>query len=727
MVTNGKTPSDVVDNENLAEAQGFAERAEAEVFQEIPAYQFLEWISPSNWLPMVLAWAEDWLVSRRLLFLLVGTPYLILLVILTTWVLNLGAARNEAVSYYERALQLAEERSDAAMQEVSLKAIAGLRSGDVIRRLRLVELYWQTNRRQQAWDLALDLAARGEYGVPEAHLWIVRNALSDEPFQKLPDGQIEEHLRAALAGNPRLAEANLLLGIRYAERREWQLAEKHLQTAAELNPDYLIPLIRFRESTGRTEGNAETLQQALRAATDKQEQNPNDPVARIELGQVLLMSGKVKEAVQLIEAGRKQQDHPEYRRALAVLKLREAEFLLQQTTLNRDQCVPLIVEAINLEPLSPQAILLADTLEQLGVQLPPDIVAESLKTWTDVFSKNANDSTVRITLSALLRLTGDTSKAADLLIPLIDTQPGVRGRLVKLLVMSKRLNEAGSLTENAVSLAASDNASLQSRQIAAECLISIGDFQRARDLLEAGIAGVPRDPVGAKLYGVSFLFEFDALTGRPPRQYLGPDRWLPVIAPGMDTRKLLQLLVQAAGIAAVRADATDRLVRLILSNADVSAEAEVRLMELQAGGLSVAEVLNQMGSHALLHEQYRKGFQWLDRANTLKNGQDPVILNNLALAVLRGQLESPDRALSLINEALTMLPGNPELLSTRGEILIAMQDWNAALQDLERSLQLRPRRPKVHRLLEQVWMGLNNPARAAEQQRLAEALENNPL
>ncbi len=726
MVTNGKTRADVVDDENLAEAEGFAERAQSEVFQEIPAYRFLEWISPSSWLPMVLAWAEDWLVSRPLLFLLVGTPYLILLVILTTWVLNLGAARNEAVSYYEKVLKLAEEQSDAAMQEVSLKAITGLRAGDVLRRLRLVDLYWKTNRRQQAWDLALDLAARGEYGVPEAHLWIVKNALSVEPFQELPDGQIEEHLRAALAGNPRLADANLLLGIRYSERREWQLAEKHLQTAAELNQDYLITLVRFREARGRTEDNAETLQQALRAAMDKQERNPNDPVARLELGQVLLMSGKVREAVQLIEAGRKQQDHPEYRRALAVLKLREAEFLLQQTTLNRDQCVPLIVEAIQLEPLNPQAILLADTLEQLGVQLPPEVVAESLKTWTDVFSKDANNSTVRITLSALLRLTGDASKAADLLVPLIDTQPGVRGRLVKLLVSSERLNEARTLTESAVSQAAASDTSLQPRQIAAECLINVGEFQRARDLLEAGTAGVPKDPVGAKLYGVSCLWEFDALTMRPPRQFLGPDRWLPVIDSATDTKKLLQLLVQAAGIAAVRADATDRLVRLILSNADVSAEAETRLMELQAGGLSVAEVLNQMGSHALLHEQYRKGFQWLDRANTLKNGQDPVILNNLSLAVLRGQLESPDKALSLINEALTLLPGNPELLSTRGEILIAMNDWNAALQDLEQSLRMRPGRPKVHRLLEQVWKGLNNPGRAAEQQRLAESLENNP-
>ena len=185
------------------------------------------------------------MVSRPLLFLLVGTPYLILLVILTTWVLNLGAARNEAVSYYEKVLKLAEEQSDAAMQEVSLKAITGLRAGDVLRRLRLVDLYWKTNRRQQSWDLALDLAARGEYGVPEAHLWIVKNALSVEPFQELPDGQIEEHLRAALAGNPRLADANLLLGIRYSERREWQLAEKHLQTAAELNPDYLITLVHI--------------------------------------------------------------------------------------------------------------------------------------------------------------------------------------------------------------------------------------------------------------------------------------------------------------------------------------------------------------------------------------------------------------------------------------------------------------------------------------------------
>jgi hypothetical protein len=96
-----------------------------------------------------------------------------------------------------------------------------------------VDLCWSTDRRQEAWDLVSGLAIRGEHGIPEAHLWIVRNAMSGEPFQKISDRELILHLQEALVVNPENAQAHMLLAARYSENREWQLAEKHLQAAAE--------------------------------------------------------------------------------------------------------------------------------------------------------------------------------------------------------------------------------------------------------------------------------------------------------------------------------------------------------------------------------------------------------------------------------------------------------------------------------------------------------------
>ncbi len=713
----GEFPLDFYDDADDVEAP------EAEGVHEFEGYPFLTWISPSTWFPIVLSWAEDWIVSRQLLFLLAGTPFIILVVILGSWILNLGASRNDAVSFYEQALRTAETQGNRSMQEISLRALVGLRLGDAYRLMQVVDLYWSTERRQEAWDLVSALAIRGEHGIPEAHLWIVRNAMSGEPFQKISDRELIRHLQEALVVNPENAQAHMLLAARYSENREWQLAEKHLQAAAERDSTFLIPLIRFRESIGRSEANAETLQKALKSSSAKLEKNPASSDARIELGQVLLMHGRVKEAKKLIEEGRTQKDLPDYRRALAMLNVKEAEFLLSQTILNRDQCVPLMAEALKLEPFNADAVRVLEILRKLGVTIPVTLVDETLKNWSGAFQADPENPEKRMAVVRLLSLSGQPSKAADLLLPVVAQYPRGNCSLVEFLVQALRTEEARTISEAAVLQAESNRGSLESVSIAAECLISLGEYARARKLLQTDSGAVPGVPILARLYGISCLREFDAIASRPVRTNLGPDRWLPSVEDPADAENLLQLLTDASSIGVVRADVTDRLVRLILCGCSVSGKAEVRLMQMQAQGISVPEILNQMGSHALLHEQHAKAFQWLDRANSLTPEKNPVILNNLALAVLRGKLDTPDRALAYINEALKLLPGNPELLSTRGEVLIAMNDWNAALQDLEQSLQVRSGRPKVHRLLNVVWKGLNNPERAEEQQRLADALE----
>ena len=77
----------------------------------------------------------------------------------------------------------------------------------------------------------------------------------------------------------------------------------------------------------------------------------------------------------------------------------------------------------------------------------------------------------------------------------------------------------------------------------------------------------------------------------------------------------------------------------------------------------------------------------------------------------------------LVNEALKLLPNNPELLSTRGEIHVALKLWQNAREDLELSLAARDGRPKVHRLLEQAFRGMLDETNADAHRTMAEALE----
>jgi uncharacterized protein HemY len=193
---------------------------------------------------------------------------------------------------------------------------------------------------------------------------------------------------------------------------------------------------------------------------------------------------------------------------------------------------------------------------------------------------------------------------------------------------------------------------------------------------------------------------------------------------GNEDVRLLILLRTAASIPVTRMEAIDRLARVSLLSGSVAQRAQDFLLQLRSSGTDAESVLVVMGTTAMLNERWEIAIDSLQQANSLSMARNPVILNNLALATVRGPGSATQNALTLINQALELVPNNPELLSTRGEIFVAMQRWTDARRDLEESIRIRGGRPKVHRLLAQVWNGLNNPEQAEAQRQLAEQQEN---
>jgi len=97
-------------------------------------------------------------------------------------------------------------------------------------------------------------------------------------------------------------------------------------------------------------------------------------------------------------------------------------------------------------------------------------------------------------------------------------------------------------------------------------------------------------------------------------------------------------------------------------------------------------------------------------------------LNNLALALVRGRPEEKGRALELSEQALALIPDNPEALGTHGEINVQLERWDAALKDLVRSVQYQKNNPEIHQLLETTYRALNDDKMADVHKRLAEEL-----
>lgn len=62
----------------------------------------------------------------------------------------------------------------------------------------------------------------------------------------------------------------------------------------------------------------------------------------------------------------------------------------------------------------------------------------------------------------------------------------------------------------------------------------------------------------------------------------------------------------------------------------------------------------------------------------MTSGSNPLILNNLAIAEVRSKPSRPWEALKHVQASLEILDENPEILSTRGEVHLALNSLNDA-------------------------------------------------
>jgi len=74
----------------------------------------------------------------------------------------------------------------------------------------------------------------------------------------------------------------------------------------------------------------------------------------------------------------------------------------------------------------------------------------------------------------------------------------------------------------------------------------------------------------------------------------------------------------------------------------------------------------------------------------------PAILNNLAVAVAELKDGDLEKALSLVDIALTKLPNHAYFLETRGQILVKLNRWQEAISDLEVALEAKELRPAIY-------------------------------
>ncbi len=695
-----------------------------------------ELIKPGNWFHFTLGWAESWLFSRTYRQLLAGLPFVCVAIagtLLVWWLRH--SSLEPLLAKYEAGFNSAVKGKEVERQEIYLRALGNLRSSEPQYRFRLALFMLKQGRNDEGLAEILRLAPNNGLGYVEARMWLVKQARTPNALIRLSTDEIKAQLKAVLLQMPRNDEAHLLLAQLYAQLGDWRLAEQHLAEVARLNPEQNLLLARLKSQLNRNPDEVKEIAgKAITALTQKLGSEKDDAATRIALAEALSVAGQNREAREILESGLQQKDDPLLRKAVSDFDLMLTDRRLNESALNRDACIPVTLKALDRDPSNLAGVQLLTRLHSMGAKLPSDSLKASEEYWQKKVDEKTDDITPRLVLSQLLKISGKPSDAAAALRPVVNTHPELRLDFARLLLQSNAADESNEMLESLIAESrcklAEKPDDIQAITQLVETQLLQGRADEVRTFLASRSAEptkkrVPESPELVPFFGQACIDCFDTLSGyKSDTRLLANWNGVPANSKvSAEPKVLLEMLADAFACPTTSNQAIDRLSRLSLSTHPAAGGAEDMIRQLRLEGTYGSQVLNMLGMHALMMHRYDKARAYLDQANIQTRGRDPMILNNLATALVRSDSDSYDRALQLADETLKLLPDHPDALSTRGEVYIALKRWPEAVADLTEAIKLRKDSPELHRLLEKTYIGLADVQMAEDHRKRATELE----
>ena len=723
----------MTEKQTRAGSSGSRRSEDAADSRRYPSYT--EYMKLSSLAQFAYSLNEGWLFSRRLILLAAGLPFLVVICLGIggfVWVRH--SSVEPILSRYEAAFNGALQTGDLGIQETCLKALCNLRSSEPEYRLRLGDFYVSNGRREEGYSEIARLAPEKTMGSYQARLWLVRQALSPEPIRKMSEDEVEKQLKLVLEASPRNLEAHRILASLYLGKQDWSLAELHLTEAAKTLPELNLEIAQLKRQMNRPGEDAEAA--AMRAVAELSqllEKDRSSAKMRIALAKALVLSADFDQARGVLQSGLEQTgDNQELKDALADLELMLVERRLNESVLNRDGVVAPTVAAVNMSPSNGRGIQILTLLRTLGAQIDPARYKGVTDFWSDKVRTTPEDSEARLFLCQLQFLAGENAAAVETLRPVAQMKPKMRISLGRLLLEAGEASEGEGLlmtlleeTEKTLKDAPADKAALIERSEAFLLLKRPEDVRSLlRDFIEKPSSEPTRDDVVIfELNGRASLMLFDRLTGYSGSQLALVKKSDQIDFGSTTPEEILPLLNDAAISQGTAISAIERMSRLSLSSHPAAAQAEEAIKRLRMDGQPGIVALNMLGMHALFLENYEKAIVWLEQANVLSRGRNPMVLNNLATALVRGRPNERERVLQIAEQTLELIPENADAMATRGEVYVRMGRWNDALKDLTQAIQVRNQSPEIHRLLEETYRAMKDEKMADVHRRRAEELD----
>lgn len=691
---------------------GYADDVNA---REFPGFRDL--IRPGNAITWVWGFIEAWFVSRPYPQLLFALPFMLVGIggiFFVSWLRS--APRDTLVTQYEAAATAALQADDADIAGVFLKGLIELRPLDHRYRFQLAQ--HQLEHDQQAAAFSNLAVLTGPDGYSLARLWMISQATKPNPVIPMTTEQIEGQLRAILDREPANATANQMMANQSVRNGQYKLAEGYLLRAVEQHPQLRLPLVKIQKLLNRDE---KLVDQQLHIAESESlsrlMKNPTDEKARVNHSETLLMRNQFHDAERVLKEGLAISESLTLQHALASLYSRLATDRMRESTLNSEHSQRLIAQAILLNPQDTNYLKQALALTATGASFE----SQQLQPAIDALVDTENLTTEQQVLLAQVKAThGDFDGAIEQTEPLIESRPRLRILLAGFLHSAGRIKEADVLLQQMEAEYQVNGTMTELESICdhAEALLMTRKFEAAAMLLTTVFSDSERN--------TEHLVRRNILSARANLALF--DERLKAEA-FSTTEGLIELLDAALTTDQLALAVIERLAGLSCSDSDLSKVADDRLAQLLVAGNANADVYNLVGSRALSSNDTVKAKRYLERAYSLAP-QNPMVLNNLALAVIRARSSDAsksangDRALKLANDALKVVPEHPDVLSTRGEILIAQERFEEARRDLEIALPKRQKSSNIRRLLVEVFNALGEHSIAEEHDRVLRKLND---
>lgn len=196
------------------------------------------------------------------------------------------------------------------------------------------------------------------------------------------------------------------------------------------------------------------------------------------------------------------------------------------------------------------------------------------------------------------------------------------------------------------------------------------------------------------------------------------------LQPG-DFLKSLDLLARGLAVAPLNPRLLDELSYLGCSTDVDENLLQEKLQEALDSGISPGFVHFIQGTRDLLRKpaNLESAMQHLDVARQ-HSVSYPGLLNNLAWAMTQTPEGNMDQALELVEQALRMMPAEPIIYETRGQVLLRQQKYQQAIADFERALASSEMRADAHEGLAKAWQQLGNDEKAAYHQSASQRLRD---